>query len=242
MLTGDNENATHHIGNSDRIKHFRAEMRHGGKVEFVKQFQKQGRNVAMEGDGIKDSAAVAQADLSIAMGQGSDIAMDVAHVTILSSDLHKVPETITLSKLTVRTIRQNLFWAFIYNTIGIPVAAGILYPVCGFFLNPMVAGLAMAMSSVSVVSNSLRLKAKKIISEPTTLKINKTMEKEYKVEGMMCNNCRMHVEKALNSVEGVESATVTLNPPVAKVKFADGEISVDTLQNALNEAGDYKIS
>ena len=242
MLTGDNEDAARHVANLAGIKHFRAEIRPDGKAEFVKQLQQQGRHVAMVGDGINDSAALAQADLSIAMGQGSDIAMDVAHVTILSSDLLKVPETITLSKLTVRTIRQNLFWAFIYNTIGIPVAAGILYPVCGFLLNPMVAGLAMAMSSVSVVSNSLRLKAKKIISEATTLKINKTMEKEYKVEGMMCNNCRMHVEKALNSVEGVESATVTLNPPVAKVKFADGEISVDTLQNALNEAGDYKIS
>ena len=242
MLTGDNEDAARHVANLAGIKHFRAEIRPDGKAEFVKQLQQQGRHVAMVGDGINDSAALAQADLSIAMGQGSDIAMDVAHVTILSSDLLKVPETITLSKLTVRTIRQNLFWAFIYNTIGIPVAAGILYPVCGFLLNPMVAGLAMAMSSVSVVSNSLRLKAKKIISEPTTSKINKTMEKEYKVEGMMCNNCRMHVEKALNAVEGVESATVTLNPPVAKVKFADGEISVDTLQNALNEAGDYKIS
>ena len=242
MLTGDNEDAARHVANLAGIKHFRAEIRPDGKAEFVKQLQQQGRHVAMVGDGINDSAALAQADLSIAMGQGSDIAMDVAHVTILSSDLLKVPETITLSKLTIRTIRQNLFWAFIYNTIGIPVAAGILYPVCGFLLNPMVAGLAMAMSSVSVVSNSLRLKAKKIISELTTLKINKTMEKEYKVEGMMCNNCRMHVEKALNTVEGVESATVTLNPPVAKVKFADGEISVDTLQNALNEAGDYKIS
>ena len=242
MLTGDNEDAARHVANLAGIKHFKAEIRPDGKAEFVKQLQQQGRHVAMVGDGINDSAALAQADLSIAMGQGSDIAMDVAHVTILSSDLLKVPETITLSKLTVRTIRQNLFWAFIYNTIGIPVAAGILYPVCGFLLNPMVAGLAMAMSSVSVVSNSLRLKAKKIISEATTLKINKTMEKEYKVEGMMCNNCRMHVEKALNTVEGVESATVTLNPPVAKVKFADGEISVDTLQNALNEAGDYKIS
>ena len=242
MLTGDNEDAARHVANLAGIKHFKAEIRPDGKAEFVKQLQQQGRHVAMVGDGINDSAALAQADLSIAMGQGSDIAMDVAHVTILSSDLLKVPETITLSKLTVRTIRQNLFWAFIYNTIGIPVAAGILYPVCGFLLNPMVAGLAMAMSSVSVVSNSLRLKAKKIISELTTLKINKTMEKEYKVEGMMCNNCRMHVEKALNTVEGVESATVTLNPPVAKVKFADGEISVDTLQNALNEAGDYKIS
>jgi len=116
----------------------------------------------MAGDGINDSAALAQADLSIAMGKGSDIAMDTAKMTIISSDLSKIPQAIRLSKLTVKTIRQNLFWAFIYNLIGIPIAAGILYPVNGFLLNPMIAGAAMAMSSVSVVSNSLRMKTKKI--------------------------------------------------------------------------------
>ena len=114
--------------------------------------------MARAGDGINDSAALAQADLSIAMGGGSDIAMDVAQMTIISSDLRKIPEAIRLSKQTVRTIRQNLFWAFIYNLVGIPVAAGALYPVSGFLLNPMIAGAAMALSSVSVVANSLRLK------------------------------------------------------------------------------------
>ena len=124
----------------------------------------------MVGDGINDSAALAQADLSIAMGKGSDIAMDVAKITLISSDLTKIPEAIRLSALTVRTIRQNLFWAFIYNLIGVPVAAGILFPINGFLLNPMLAGAAMAMSSVSVVTNSLRLRNKPLRKEKVRTK------------------------------------------------------------------------
>ena len=244
MLTGDSEGTARHIASLAGIRHYRAGVRPDGKAAFVKQLQQEGHRVAMVGDGINDSAALAQADLSIAMGQGSDIAMDVAHVTILSSDLLKVQETITLSKLTVRTIRQNLFWAFIYNTIGIPIAAGALYPVCHLLLNPMIAGMAMALSSVSVVSNSLRLKSRRISSNSeqiTTIQSNTTMEKEYKIEGMMCNHCRMHVEKALKAVAGVEDVTVTLQPPVAKVKFAGEELPLETLKQAVEEAG-YKLS
>ena len=132
------------------------------KAALVKELQQKGKIVAMVGDGINDSAALAQSDVSIAMGKGSDIAMEVAKMTIISSDLLKIPQAIRLSDKTVKTIRQNLFWAFIYNVIGIPIAAGILYPFSGFLLNPMIAGAAMALSSVSVVTNSLRLKSKKL--------------------------------------------------------------------------------
>ena len=162
MLTGDNEQTARRIAAEAGISEFRAEVLPQQKSEYIKQLQAEGKHVAMVGDGINDSAALAQADLSIAMGQGSDIAMDVAKMTIISSDLTKISEAIRLSTLTVRTIRENLFWAFIYNLTGIPVAAGVLYPFTGFLLNPMIAGAAMAFSSVSVVTNSLRLRVKRI--------------------------------------------------------------------------------
>jgi len=161
ILTGDNEAATKAIAAQAGIQHYKAEVLPQQKAGFVKELQQQGKTVAMVGDGINDSTALATADVSIAMGKGSDIAMDVAKMTIISSDLTKIPQAIRLSKQTVATIKQNLFWAFIYNLIGIPIAAGILYPVNGFLLNPMIAGAAMALSSVSVVSNSLRLKWKR---------------------------------------------------------------------------------
>ncbi len=161
MLTGDNPATAKAVAESVGIKHFQAEVLPEQKANFVKQLQTEGKMVAMVGDGINDSTALAQADVSIAMGKGSAIAMDVAKMTIISSDLQKIPEAIQLSKWTVATIRQNLFWAFFYNLIGIPIAAGILFPINGFLLNPMLAGAAMALSSVSVVSNSLRLKWKK---------------------------------------------------------------------------------
>ena len=158
MLTGDNAYTAKAIAQQAGIQHYQAEVLPAQKAAFVKALQQQGKTVAMVGDGINDSNALAQADVSIAMGQGSDIAMDVAKMTIISSDLSRIPKAIKLSRKTVATIGQNLFWAFIYNVIGIPLAAGILYPFNGFLLNPMIAGAAMALSSVSVVSNSLRLK------------------------------------------------------------------------------------
>lgn len=160
MLTGDNWGTARSIGQKAGIKHIHAEMLPKDKADFLKKLQAEGKSIAMVGDGINDSTALALADLSIAMGSGADIAMDVAKMTIISSDLIKIPYAIELSKNTLKTIKQNLFWAFIYNIIGIPIAAGLLYPINGFLLNPMLAGAAMALSSVSVVTNSLLLKLK----------------------------------------------------------------------------------
>lgn len=162
MLTGDGSSTANAIARETGIMHVKAEVLPGEKAAYIKALQADGKVVAMVGDGINDSAALAQADVSIAMGKGSDIAMDVAMMTIISSDLSKLKTAVKISGQTVKTIRENLFWAFIYNLIGIPIAAGVLFPVNGFLLNPMIAGAAMALSSVSVVSNSIRLKYKKI--------------------------------------------------------------------------------
>lgn len=267
MLTGDNPETAQRIAAQCGITHFQAEVLPQQKAQFIKDLQKEGKIVAMVGDGINDSAALAQADLSIAMGKGSDIAMDVAKMTLISSDLNKITDAIRLSQATVRTIRENLFWAFIYNLIGIPVAAGILYPINGFLLNPMIAGAAMAMSSVSVVSNSLRLKRKKFAhttvavqeevqpTEETTVPAAGTVtpqpettapsasenRKTYLVEGMMCDHCRTRVEKVLNMWEGA-SAQVTLTPPEAVITFQEKVPALSELQQLIDEkAGDYTL-
>ncbi|RTQ48809.1 heavy metal translocating P-type ATPase [Hymenobacter gummosus] len=162
LLTGDNQATAQAVAAQVGIQEFRAETLPQDKAAFVQQLQARGEVVAMVGDGINDAQALAQADVSMAMGRGSDIALDVAKMTLITSDLGLVPRALRLARRTVQTIRQNLFWAFIYNLIGIPVAAGVLYPVNGFVLNPMLAGAAMALSSVSVVLNSLRLRAARL--------------------------------------------------------------------------------
>lgn len=283
MLTGDNKSTADAVASLAGIKICKAGMLPHDKAEYIRTLQAHGKVVAMAGDGINDSAALAQSDLSIAMGTGSDIAMDVAKMTIISSDLRKIPQALELSRMTVRTIRENLFWAFFYNMIGVPVAAGVLYPVIGFLLNPMIAGAAMAFSSVSVVTNSLRLKGKKLPSEAayeenavkcvspaenaedesvmqdgitedkadrTDMKSDKTldkekniMKKEFNVEGMMCGHCRMHVEKALNSLPGVK-AEVSLEKATATVEFTGGrQYTLDELQKQVSDqAGEYVLS
>lgn len=162
MLTGDQSGTAAAVAEQVGILEHRSGMLPSDKAAFVRDQQAKGKIVAMVGDGINDSEALALADVSIAMGHGSDIAMDVAKMTLITSDLEKVPQAFNLSTLTVKGIRQNLFWAFVYNLIGIPIAAGVLYPINGFLLDPMIAGGAMALSSVSVVMNSLRLKKKKL--------------------------------------------------------------------------------
>ena len=158
LLTGDGVRTAERVSAALGIDHYKAEVMPNDKEEYIVSLQRQGKKVAMVGDGINDSQALARADVSIAMGKGTDIAMDVAMVTLITSDLLLLPDAIRLSKQTVRLIYQNLFWAFIYNVIGIPLAAGVLFPINGLLLNPMLASAAMAFSSVSVVLNSLRLK------------------------------------------------------------------------------------
>ena len=256
MLTGDQQEAAREVAKQVGIQHFKAGVLPQEKATFVRALQLKGKKVAMVGDGINDSAALAQADLSVAMGQGSDIAMDTAMVTILSSDLLKISETIRLSQLTVRTIYQNLFWAFFYNLIGVPIAAGVLYPINGFLLNPMIGGAAMAFSSVSVVTNSLRLRRKRIDAGRAVLnEVNdqespkeevveevKKVTRKYQVQGMMCKHCVARVQRALNSIEGVQTI-VTLEPPVAIVTFDNQPMSIEELQLLVTEkAGDYQIT
>jgi Cu2+-exporting ATPase len=162
MLTGDQEGTAQAVCKAVGIDSYRASLLPQDKAEEINRLQNEGKTVAMVGDGINDSEALAKADLSIAMGHGSDIAMDVADITLVTSDLRSIGKALNLSHLTVRGIYQNLFWAFVYNIVGIPIAAGVIYPFTGFLLDPMIAAGAMALSSVSVVGNSLRLRNKKL--------------------------------------------------------------------------------
>ncbi len=162
MLTGDHEKTAAKIAAEVGIDEYYAGVLPENKLQILEKYQKEGFKVAMAGDGINDAPALAKADVGIAMGNGTDVAMESASITLLKGDLSRIAQSIKLSGQTVKTIRENLFWAFIYNIIAIPIAAGLLYPINGFLLNPMLAGAAMAFSSFSVVMNSLRLKRKKI--------------------------------------------------------------------------------
>jgi len=243
MLTGDNEATATAICKKTGITNYKSEVLPEQKFDFIKQLQGEGKIVAMVGDGINDSAALAQADVSIAMGKGSDIAMQVAKMTIISSDLSKIPEAIKLSQLTVATIKQNLFWALLYNVIGIPIAAGILYPFNGFLLNPVLAGAAMALSSVSVVSNSLRLKWKKVNNKKFNMETNSIEKKEtiytFKTN-INCNGCIAKVSPILDSTNGITKWNVDTADANKTLSVVSKGISKEEIIAVIQKAG-FKI-
>lgn len=217
MLTGDNERTAKAIGAKAGVDEVIAGVLPDGKESVIRRLKEKGK-VIMVGDGVNDAPALTSADIGIAIGAGADVAIDAADVVLMKSRLSDVPAAIRLSRATLRNIHENLFWAFIYNIIGIPLAAGVFISVLGWQLNPMFAAAAMSLSSFSVVTNALRLNFVRIhdpkhdhkMKKKTPIKKEtKQMEKTIKIEGMMCNHCEMHVKKALEALDGVKSAEVS---------------------------------
>ncbi len=249
MLTGDNEVTAKAIGAAAGITHVISDVLPTDKASAVKKLQQQGHRVLMVGDGINDAPALVTADVGMAIGAGTDIAMESADVVLMNSSLTAVSGAIELSKATIRNIRQNLFWAFFYNTLGIPVAAGVLFIPFGLMLSPMLGAAAMSMSSVFVVTNALRLRffqsktasvsetKKEKTQEETTNKEEIHMETVIKVEGMMCSHCKARVEKACKSVPGTVDAVVDL---AAKTVTVTGSADVAALKQAITDA-DYEV-
>ena len=259
MLTGDNERTAKAVGAMAGVDEVIAGVLPGGKADAVRELQKTGR-VAMVGDGINDAPALTAADIGIAIGAGADVAIDAADVVLMKSRLSDVPAAIRLSRATLRNIHENLFWAFIYNIIGIPLAAGVFIHLLGWQLNPMFGAAAMSLSSFSVVSNALRLNlfklydarhdrkahgrgnsdADKNIKNIIDTKENKTMKKTVTIEGMMCGHCEMHVKKALEALDGVIAAEVSHEAGTAVVTLS-GNVSDDTMKKAVEDQG-YKVT
>ena len=250
ILTGDNERTAKSIGAKAGVDEVIAGVLPDGKEKVIRELQKKGK-VIMVGDGINDAPALTSADIGIAIGAGADVAIDAADVVLMKSRLSDVPAAIRLSRATLRNIHENLFWAFIYNIIGIPLAAGVFISVLGWQLNPMFAAAAMSLSSFSVVTNALRLNFFKMHDSKrdhkiknklkfTTEKEIKTMEKTLKIEGMMCGHCEMHVKKALEALDGVKNAEVSHTSGIAVVTL-EKEISADILKQAVSEQG-YQVT
>jgi len=252
MLTGDNLRTAEAIRHQVGVDRVVAEVFPQDKEQEIRRLQNEGKKVAMVGDGINDAPALARADVGIAIGAGTDIAIESADIVLMKSDLLDVVTAIQLSKATIRNIKQNLFWAFIYNIIGIPVAAGLFFIPFALKLNPMIGAFAMSFSSVFVVTNALRLrwfKPKRITNknsaDETTSAQTETeganpMEKILKIEGMMCNHCVMHVQKTLAAISGVAEVTVRLDEKKAKVKL-NQDVADEVFKTAIEDAG-YQLA
>ena len=250
MLTGDNERTAEAVRRRLGLTKAIAGVLPQMKEEYIGRLQAQGRKAAMIGDGINDAPALVRADLGMAIGAGTDVALESADAVLIRSDLLDVVSAIRLSKAVIRNIKENLFWAFIYNIIGIPLAAGLLYPAFGLKLSPMVGAAAMSLSSVCVVMNALRLRSFKAErpegaaaygedNQEGQLSVRKeemVMEKELKIEGMMCAHCQKHVNDALSKMEGVTAVEVNLEAGTAKVT-ADREIAREEFAQVIAEAG-----
>lgn len=236
MLTGDNADTANAIAKKACVKNVFAQVLPGDKASVVQKLKQEGNNVLMVGDGINDAPALVTADIGMAISAGTDIAVESADVVIMNDSLLSIGRAIALSKATIRNIKQNLFWAFFYNCLGIPIAAGVLYPVFGIQLSPMIGAAAMSLSSVFVVSNALRLRmfqAKECnCNKPAREEI--AMETVIKVEGMMCPHCKARVEDACKTIQGVSNAVVDLQKKQVTVT---GNVSVEILKNAITQAG-----
>ncbi len=249
MLTGDNKSAAEFIGKMAGIEEIYSELLPTDKEKTIRNLQEKGEKIAFIGDGINDAPALTRADVGIAIGAGTDIAIDAADIVLIKSSLYDAVKAVELSKAVMRNIKMNLFWAFFYNVLGIPLAAGVLYPALGLKLTPMIGSAAMSMSSLCVVTNALRLRFfkskyikkenKETASAETTAskqKGNNTMEKIIKVEGMMCPRCEAHVVKALTAIDGVENATASHEQNIAKVTLTK-DIADDVLIKAIVDEG-----
>ena len=248
MLTGDNERTARAIGAQAGVDEVIAGVLPDGKESVIRSLKKRGR-VAMVGDGINDAPALTRADIGIAIGAGTDIAMDAADIVLMKSSLADVPAAVRLSRATLTNIHENLFWAFFYNVIGIPLAAGVWIPLFHWQLNPMFGAAAMSLSSFCVVSNALRLnlfdmhnakKDKKIKAKNNMKKENNSMEKTMNIEGMMCGHCEATVKKALEAVDGVSEAVVSHENGTAAVKL-EKPVDDSVLRKAV-EDHDYKVT